>query len=267
MKIEWTKRLETLARRIKQDTRRADIGLYASSGAYHLFLSLGPLTALILAILPYTSVTEQTLLDAVSTVAPTALGHLVHAVAQDIYAAPRIALGISLAAELWGAAKLLSCVVRGVCELADGRTAGYFRLRLLGAGYTLILIAFILGNLTLLLFGQRLAAAVQRQYPSMEALCRVLLALRPLIFLGGLASVNTLLYRCAPGKERTLPGAAAAALIWLLFTRVYSAALEQFGFFGVYGSIAAVIVTLYWAYCSLYILFLGAWLNRLIPDK
>jgi len=55
--------------------------------------------------------------------------------------------------------------------------------------------------------------------------------------------------------------------VWLLFTKLYSLALERFGLFGVYGSIAAVIVTLYWAYCSLYILYLGAWVNRFFGAK
>lgn len=263
----WRTRLSALFRRAVSDPHRADIGLYAANGAYYLFLSLGPLTALLLSILPYTSVTEQRLLDALAVLVPTALGRLVHAVAADIYAAPRAALGISLAAELWSAAKLLSSVVRGVRELSGADTAGYLKRRLLGAAYTLLLIAFILGNLMLLLFGERLTAAVQRRFPEMDTLCRALLWLRPLILLGGLASVNALLYRCAPEHRKTLPGAAAAALAWLLFTRAYSMALEKFGLFGVYGSIAAVIVTLYWAYCSLYILYLGAWLNRLLTDN
>lgn len=261
------KPLGALFRRAKDDPGRVDIGLYAANGAYYLFLSLGPLTALILAALPYTSVTEQALLDAVSAVAPMAFGKLLHAVAQDIYAAPSAALGISLSAELWSAAKLLSSVVRGVGDISGGVTAGYFRRRLLGAGYTLLLIAFLLGNLMLLLFGQRLQASVQARFPSFEPLCRMLLNLRPLVLLGGLASVNALLYRCVPGDRRTLPGAAAAALLWLAFTRAYSYALEQFGLFGVYGSIAAVIVTLYWTYCSLYILYLGAWMNRLLTKE
>ena len=257
---------EALLRRGRADPRRKDIGLFAASGAYYLLLSIGPLTALLLAALPYTAVTEQEFLEALSPVTPGALGQLMHAVAADIYAAPKAALGVSMAAELWSAGKLLSSVVRGVEALSGVGSGGYLRRRLLGAGYTLILIAFILGNLMLLLFGERLAGAAERLFPGTEAAGRAVLALRPVILLAGLSAVNALLYRCPPGKQRTLPGAAAAAAAWLLFTRAYSFFLGKFGLFGIYGSIAAVLVTLYWSYCSLYILYLGAWLNRLLDD-
>lgn len=250
-----------------RDPQRAEIGLHAASGAYYLFLSIGPMTALILSILPCTSVTEQAFFEALSSFAPPALAGLIRAVSSDIYAAPKTALGLSILAELWSAAKLLSSVVRGVEALSGGSAAGYLRRRLLGAGFTLILLVFILGNLMLLLFGERIAATVGAGFPTMEPLCRVLLSLRPLILLGGLTSVNTLLYRCPPGKQRALPGAAVSAAAWLLFTRGYSFFLERFGLFGVYGSIAAVCITLFWAYWSLYILYLGAWLNRFIPPR
>lgn len=263
----WKTRLAAFYRRAAGDPLRADIGLYAANGAYYLFLSLGPLTALLLSLLPYTAVTEQRLLDALSAVIPAAFGALVHAVAADVYAAPGAALGLSLAAELWSAAKLLTSVVRGVRELSGAPAPGYLRRRLLGAAYTLVLIAFILGNLMLLLFGERLEFAARRRLPALGALFPALLSLRPLILFGGLTAANALLFRCAPGHGRTLPGAAGAAAAFLIFTRLYSIVLERFGLFGVYGSIAAVLVTLYWAYCSLFILFSGAWLNRLLTNN
>ena len=252
--------------RALRDPQRADIGLHAATGAYYLFLSLGPLTALILAALPYTSITEQALLDALSGVTPPSFGRIVHAVAADIYAAPKAALGISFAAELWSAAKLFSSVVRGVNELSARERAGYLKRRLLGAGYTLLLIAFILGNLMLIFFGSRLTSAADRRYPVLSASIRAMLFLRPLLLWAGLSSVNALLYRCPPGKQKTLPGAAVSAAAWLMFTRLYTLGLDRFGLFGVYGSIAAVAATLFWAYCSLYILYLGAWMNRFFVE-
>ena len=47
----------------------------------------------------------------------------------------------------------------------------------------------------------------------------------------------------------------------MLFSRAYSWAMERFGLFGVYGSIAAAAASLYWIYVSLYILFAGAWVS------
>ncbi len=269
-------KLKQFLRRIVTDPRRADIGLHAANGAYYLFFSLGPLTALLLSLLPYTSLTEQRLMEALAVYMPAPLGLFLRSVVSDIYALPSAALGLSAAAELWSAARLLSSVVRGVGELSGGGTDGYLRRRVMGAAYTLLLIVFLLGNLMLLLFGERLIMTVSRRWPEAEPLCRLMLGLRPLLLLAGLTSLNALLFRHAPKREKPLrfqlPGAAFSAAVWLLFTKLYSLALERFGLFGVYGSIAAVIVSLYWAYCSLYILFGGVWLNSLrepspLPDS
>lgn len=249
-------------RRAAADARFADIGLYAANGAYYLFLSLGPLTALLLALLPYTPLTEQQLLDGVLAYAPAATGLLVSAIVRDVYAASPAALSMSLGVELWSGARFLACVVRGIGAIGDGGRRGYLRTRLAGAALTAALALFILGNLMLLLFGRRLESA----FPALGQLMR----LRALVFLAGLTGLNLLLYRCASGAgglRRRAVGAAFAAVMWLAFSRLYSWALERFGVFGVYGSIAGVAVSLYWMYGSLYILFLGAWLGTLWAEE
>lgn len=269
MGIKWLKKenMIRLVCRARSDPRRADLGLFAANGSYYLFLSMGPLTALMLSILPYTPVTEQQLLDGVLAQAPTALRQLVYAVVRDIYAGPKAALGLSAALELWSGARFLASVVRGVGAIGGAAPGGYFRRRAMGAVYTAALAAFILGNLTLLLFGERLLALAG---PGGGAFWSLVLRLRALIFLAGLTAGNALLFCRASGGGRVrdrLPGALVAAAGWLLFSRGYSWALERFGLFGVYGSIAAVSVSLCWMYGSLYILFLGAWLGQMLREN
>ena len=259
------RRLQPFMRRAAADPMRPRLGLYAAAGAYDLLFCLGPLTALLLSLLPFTAITEAELQAALARLSPPALVDLTRSLAGSFYARPAGALGLSLAAELWGAARLLSRIVRTLRELNGARGAGYLKSRLLGAALTLLLLAAILLCLTMMLFGGRVCQALETRRPALAPAARVLLFARPLVLAGILTAGNTLLYRSPPGHQRALPGAALAAAIWLAFTRLYSLALERFGLFGVYGSIAAVIVTLYWAYCSLYILYLGAWFNRLLP--
>ena len=258
-------RIEALVRRGLEDPRRRLIGLYAANGTYYLFLSLGPLTALLLAVLPYTPLTEEQLMGTVLSAAPVAFRRLVQGVVLDVYAGSKAALGLSLAAELWSGGRFLAAVVRGVSALSGDEGTGFLRGRLQGAALTLALIAMLLGDLMLLLFGGRLLVNAAAVCPGLLGLWSFTLRLRPLLFLAGLTAGNALLFRYAPtGRRplrRVLPGAALSAGGWLLFSRAYSAAMERFGLFGVYGSIAAAAVSLYWLYVSLYILFLGAWLS------
>ena len=250
-------------RRAVSDPRRADIGLCAASGTYYLFLSLGPLTALALSILPYTPVTETQLTEEALALAPAAFRQIIRAVAADVYAGSGLTLGLSLLLELWSGARFLASVVRGIAAVSGG-SVGYLRRRLLGAGFTAVLLLFLLGDLSAQLFGRRLLALVRLRRPGGGTFLRAVLRLRMLLLPVGLTGLNALLFHSVSGRRGAgLPGALFSAGVWIVFARGYSWAMERFGLFGVYGSIAAVTVSLCWIYGSLYILFLGAWLNGL----
>lgn len=259
-----------LLRRGWADPRRGELSLFAANGAYYLFLSLGPLTALVLSALPYTPVTEQRLLTELQDLVPPALRQLVLGIVRDVYAGSAAALPLSMALELWSGARFLAGVTRGLGDLAGIPPGGYFRRRALGAVYTAALVLFVLGNMMLLRFGERLLLAVCRRYPGGGVFWALVLRLRPLLLLAGLTAGNVLLFRCGLRDTRlraSVPGAVFSAAAGLLFSRLYSWALERFGLFGVYGSIAAAAASLCWMYGSLYLLFLGAWINTLLPER
>ena len=244
---------------------RANLWLYAASGTYYLFFSLGPLAVLVLGLLPYMPFTEQELSDALLRYMPEPFQELVHSLVGGVYAGSAAALGIGAVTELWSAGNFLSLLMRGVGQIYDGESRdGYLHRRLLGALYTGVLLVLILTNTALLLGGERLlyaSGALQRH----AGLWTALLRLRWLFFLAAVTAVVALLYRHVPRRQlrfrRQLPGAAFAAVAWLAFSQLYSWAVERFRFFSVYGGLAIVIISLFWMYCSLYLLFLGAWLN------
>lgn len=252
------KKFWPLLRAMVRDPVRADIGLYATSGAYYLFLSLGPLIVLLLSILPHTPLGEAEVMEFLLGYTPEAFRQLVYLILSQVYMGSPSAFGLSLAAELWSAGKFVSGILRGIGEIYDSRRiTGFFRRRIVGAVCTLGLILFILANLILRLFGQTLLGL----FPGLDGL----LSARWALLLAGLTLVNLLLFCLVPRPRqkllRQLPGAFLAAGGWMAFSGLYSVLVERFRFFSVYGSLAIIILSLFWMYCSLYILFLGAWLN------
>lgn len=261
------KKLWPVLRAMIRDPARADIGLYATSGAYYLFLSLGPLIVLLLSILPHTPLGEAEVMEFLLGYTPEAFRQLVYMILSQVYIGSPSAFGLSLAAELWSAGKFVSSLIRGIGELYDSRrVTGFLRRRLIGSVYTLGLILFILANLVLRLFGQSLLGL----FPALGAPLEMFLDLRWPLFLLGFTLVNTLLFCLVPRPRqkflRQLPGAALAASGWLAFSGLYSFLVERFEFFSVYGSLAITILSLFWMYCSLYILFLGAWFNTQLAN-
>jgi membrane protein len=255
----WYNKLKTLA----DDPGRRSIGLYASSGVYYLFLSLAPLAALLLALVPYTSVTEQQLLEALLAYTPDSFQALMNVLIAQVYDRAWSVLSVSFLLELWSAAKFLSSVVQGVEQLYGlGREQrGFLRRRLMGAVYTLALVMLVVGGLALGLVSRR-ALGLEERFSG-------LLRWRWVIGLLGLTGMLTLLFSAVcRGQGRGflshVPGSAAAAAGSLVFSRGYSWAVGRFGLFGLYGSLAILSVSLFWMYGTVYILFFGAWLNAVL---
>ena len=244
----------------------ANLWLYAASGAYYLFFSLGPLAVIILALIPYLPVIPaEELLDLVAEYAPPQVEQMVEQLVRELYAGSALAFGVGLVVELWSAGQFFGLVMGALGHIYDGgHRGGYLRRRLWGALHTLILVALVLGNMALLFWEERLQAQAG---PEASAFWAFVFQSRGVVFMIALTVSLALLFRYVPRRElrfyAQLPGAAFSALTWLAFSRAYSWGVARFSLFSVYGSLAIVIISLFWMYCSLYLLFLGAWLNSL----
>ena len=59
-----------------------------------------------------------------------------------------------------------------------------------------------------------------------------------------------------------LPGAFASAVLWVLFSRLFSAYAERCGHYSLYyGSLSVMALAMLWFYACMYILFCGGILN------
>ena len=260
------KKLFFLLRSIQDDPVRAGLGLHAAAGAYYLFLSLGPFIAILLALVPHLPIPETRLPELLLTHTPEVFRQMVYLILSQLYAGSLTALGLSLAAELWSAGKFFSGLLQGLREIyGETRFSGFFRRRVAGALYTLALLLFIVGGLVLRLWGENLLSVIRGRFPAPNPILETVVPLGkllfPLLLLLGCALLFSSVCRRKFPFLFQLPGAAMASGGWLLFSGMYSFLVERFRFFSIYGSLAIVFLSLFWMYCSLYILFLGAWFN------
>ena len=61
-------------------------------------------------------------------------------------------------------------------------------------------------------------------------------------------------------KEQ-IPGAAFAAVVWSVFSWVFSIYINYSNSYGIYGSLSIIIIILLWMYFCMYIIMVGAYLN------
>lgn len=260
------KKLWLTLRAMFRDPVLTDINLFATSGAYYLFLSLGPLIVILVSIVPFTPLTEDQVLNVFLEFTPVAFQQLVNTIISQVYANSFTALGLSLLVELWSAGKFFASLMRGIGEIYDGsRFTGFFLRRIFGAIFTLALILLILASILLTLFGQGVLQIVQTYIPPLEHTLSLILRLHWPVFIVGMTLINALMFRYVPKTTYRyishLPGAFLAALGWLGFSQLFTFLVDRFNFFSIYGTLAIMMLSMFWIYCCLYIMFLGAWLN------
>ncbi len=58
------------------------------------------------------------------------------------------------------------------------------------------------------------------------------------------------------------PGAVFAAVVWSVFSWGFSIYVTYGNSYGIYGSLSIIIIVLLWMYFCMYIIMIGAYMNR-----
>ena len=243
----------------------AKIGVYASSGAFYLFLALFPTAALLCSLLPLLPFTQEALLDYLSAVLPDFMQELLKSIIDGMYSYSAAAFSISAALLVWSAGKAFIGVMRGLNRIYSGEDRSSLRLRWLSSLYMLVFLAFMLVTLGLSLFHQALLTSVAQHWTRAEATVETLMKLRFLPGMLFLALLFSLMYQVLPNVRLRyvdqIPGALMAAALWMLLSWVFSLYLRRFGASSVYGSLATVAFALIWIYWCIALTLLGGCFN------
>ena len=244
---------------------KSQIGLYASSGAFFLFLALFPMAVLGCALLPLTDLNQEVILEQLSAILPDVMGQLLQVILAQVYDSYAGLLPLSGILTLWSAGKAFFGLLRGLDRIFGAqKPLNFFRARLLSALYTLLLLLAMLVFMVLIMFRRRLLALLSA-WELAQQLAEGLLRIRFLAAMLVLSLVFALLYRFLPRKSlpfnRQLPGALLASAGWMLLSWFFSFYVSRFGGGSVYGSLATVAFGLLWLYWCMYIILFGAYFN------
>lgn len=240
---------------------RFNISAHAAASAFYMFLSLVPFIAALTAIIPYLSITSQQLLDFISEYIPEALMSIITDIVDDIYIASDTVLPISIIVSLWLASRAFSSLIRGIESITGTpHYASFIKRSIRALIYTVVLITVLIALPTFFAFSARIA-----EYISFSRVLVFIHKLRYIFVAMFMTLVLTAVYHFTPNMKlkirELIPGAAAAAVVWLLFSWLFSLYLRYGGSYSIYGSLAAIVISLLWMYWCMYIILLGAYLD------
>ncbi len=258
-------------RAIAREIGRMQIPVFAGNASFFLLVSCLPLTSLLLALLPQTAGAQGGLMALAEGLVPRPLLPLLAYLTETLRRASRpAAISVSALVALWSASKGLLSLLRGLNAVCGAdETRGYLRVRLLCTAYTLLLLLSLVLTLALHVWGRRLLGFFIARGRGWSLLLSQLLRYLRLTSALLLTALFAALFLALPNRHTTpghvLPGAVAAAAVWLAFSYAFSIYVNYFNRSSeVYGSLAILTLTMLWLYSCLSILFYGAYLNELL---
>ena len=249
---------------------RWQIAASASSTAFWFFLSLVPIVVLFVSILPYTSLTEEQVLSAVTPVFPDSFNALIRVILSDVFTSSLGVLSVSIIATIWSAGRGFASLIRGLELVYEQKhRSGFLPRRARGVIFTVCMVLAMVLSIVLGGFGRQIVRLAEKYLPGARPIFSFLMHLRFLVVIVLLSLFFCAIYRWAtnarPRFGDIFPGALLAAGGWSLFTWLFSALVSATGSYGTYGSLATVVAVMLWLYYCQYILLMGACFNRALP--
>lgn len=258
-----------------RDLSNDDVGLYAAQSAFFAALSAVPFCMLVILCVKYfVDVNIASITEPIRKAFPEPVStYIVRIMMEVFYRSQSVALlSVTVITTLWSSS-------RGTMSVYSGfnRIFGYVRQRnwlfsrIASFFYNLLFIAVIVATVVILVFGNTILTFFGTEYILAHYLVMVVFELKfPIffvIFVLGFAAMYTYLPQRKAKYKSQLPGAVATAVGWLGFSYLFSLYIMYFSEYSfLYGSLTAIILLMLWVYFCLYMLLIGAEINKHIES-
>ena len=251
--------------------REMNIGIYAAYACYFLTLSVFPALLLVLGSLRYTSLSAEDLIHLVSNVIPVVLMTPAEKlIVSTYYASSGAVVSVSAVAAIWSASRGMYGLLTGLNHIYGvHEDRGYIYTRLISVFYTFVLLIVVILTLLVQVFGESLLAWLRGLGLPMVDWLYGIIDLRFVLLLAIQTAVFTVMYMELPNRRNhffeSLPGAAAAAVGWQTFSKLFSVYVTRlYSYTNIYGNVYLAALGLLWLYWCIAIVLFGGGLNRVV---
>lgn len=251
---------------------QCNVQAHAAAGAFYMFLSLVPFVSIATAIIPYTGLSQEQVLNGIAPYIPDALENVINSIIDDVYFASGIILPLSILFSVYLTSRVFASLIRGLEVINGNETYSLYWSRMLRACiFTVLIFVLMVIILAMLVFGRHIMSFISGEFPFISPFLKWLIKLRLVLIVLILTLAFTVIYKWVPEQKlkypALLPGAFTAAVSWLLFTWIFSLFLTYGGAYSTYGSLATIVITLMWMYYCMYIILLGEYINLFIRKR
>ncbi len=258
-----------------KDMGKDDVGLYAAQSAFFTMFSAVPFIMLVILCLKYfVDVDVAAITMPIRRAFPTLVSdYIVKIISEVFYRSQSTALlSVTVITTLWSSSRGTMAIYRGLNKIFGytGSTNWLFS-RMAAFIYNLLLIAIIVATIMVLILGNTLINLIDKEFVvahyMLLAMFRLKFPIFFVVFVLWFAALYTFLPQRKTKYKTQLVGAAATAVGWLGFSYVFSIYIMHYSRYSfLYGSLAAIVLLMLWVYFCVYMLLIGAELNKHIDN-
>lgn len=258
--------IEKLCTNIEHD----NISAYSAQCSYYTILSFIPFVILLITLIQYTNIEQQTLFNAISKIIPSSMNEFILGIVKEVYSKSIGTISISIIFTLWSAGKGLLALIKGlhcVYNITGKKNNSAIYLKIVSVVQTIVFIILIAIGLVLLVFGNSLISIVKDYFGALENFTILSAVLTKIGFILVTFIVFLFLYKYMPKHKvkfrEQIIGAIFGAISLNVISLIFSKYLDIFkGFSITYGSLTTLILVMMWTYACFYTIFLGAEINK-----
>ena len=246
-----------------------EVHIYAAYAAYFWILAIFPAMMLLISIIQYTPISPADLQELLRQVVPGSLQALTDYMIEELFAVNSTAvLSLSAVVALWSASRGVLSLHKGLNRVYVAReTRNPLLVRARCLLYTLAGLLALVLILGLHLLSRDVIDLLMEEGNALGVLLLELGKLRSVLTAGLLTLFFAAMYSTFPNRKAalsaSLPGAAATAVLWVLFSRVFTFYVERFGNYSLYyGSLSVIALAMLWLYVCIFLFYCGGILNR-----
>ncbi len=269
-----TPRLVTFVKMVAEfikDMSNDNVGLYAAQSAFFTMLSSVPFLMLVILCLKYfVDVNVASITMPIRRALPDVVASYISKVISEVfYRSQSVALlSATVITILWSSSRGTMAIYSGLNTIF-GYTSHHNWLfsRIASFFYNLMLVAVIVASVGVLVFGNTLISLVDKEFVLAHYVLLLLFKLKfPIffiVFVLGFAALYTFLPQRKAKYRSQLVGAAATAVGWIGFSYVFSLYIMHYAKYSfLYGSLTAIVLLVLWVYICIYMLLIGAEINK-----
>ena len=234
----------------------------SAHGAFFLIISFLPFVAFLLTLMQKIHFSDG--LSLIDAALQALFPDQVAAYVESLLPSPLESTGVlpvAVIAAVWSSSMGMLAVIKGVDQIYEvPETRGFVRLRVIAVVYVILFAFVLIVAAALLVFGTSIYRFLLER--SSAFLAPILMKFKSLAGFVMLFGFFTLLYTGVPRRRvklsHNLAGAAFSAAGWVLFSFFFSIFVERFSDFSIYGSLATLVILMFWLFSCMYIMFLGA---------